>query len=40
MVTGLDWVRRTMELLGWIAPGELQLFVPEQLDEAKAWVAG
>ncbi len=35
----LGWVRRTMELLGWIAPGDLKLFTHEQLEEAKAWVA-
>ncbi|MEK6251165.1 MAG: STAS/SEC14 domain-containing protein [Actinomycetota bacterium] len=39
IVTDLDWMRRTMQLLGWIAPGELKLLAPEQLDEAKAWVA-
>jgi len=29
-----------MQLLGWIAPGDLKLFTHEQLEEAKAWVAG
>jgi hypothetical protein len=40
VVSDLDWVRRLMELLGWVAPGEVKLFPLEQLAEAKAWVAG
>jgi SpoIIAA-like len=40
VVTDLDWIRRTMDLLGWIAPGELKLFSHDQLADAKAWVAG
>ena len=39
LVTDVDWVRRTVELLGWMTPGELRLFGHEELDEAKAWVA-
>jgi hypothetical protein len=39
LVTDVDWVRHTVELLGWMTPGELRLFDHEQLDEAKAWVA-
>jgi hypothetical protein len=27
-------------LLGWMTPGELRLFSHEEVDEAKAWVAG
>jgi SpoIIAA-like len=40
LVTDVDWVRRAVELLGWMTPGELRLFSHEKLDEAKAWVAG
>jgi SpoIIAA-like len=40
LVTDVDWVRRTVELLGWMTPGELRLFSHGELDEAKAWVAG
>jgi hypothetical protein len=39
-VTDVDWVRRAVELLGWMTPGELRLFAHEELDEAKAWAAG
>jgi hypothetical protein len=39
LVTDVDWVRRTVELLGWMTPGELRLFSHGELDEAKAWVA-
>jgi stage II sporulation SpoAA-like protein len=40
VVSDLDWIRRLMELLGWVVPGEVKLFTFEQLDEAKAWMAG
>jgi hypothetical protein len=39
VVTDLEWVRKMINLLGWIAPGELKLFTPDQLQQAKAWVA-
>jgi hypothetical protein len=39
LVTDVDWVRRTVELLGWMTPGELRLFGHEEVDEAKTWVA-
>ena len=40
VVSDLEWARRLMELLGWAVPGELKLFPLDQLEEAKAWVAG
>lgn len=40
IVTNIDWLRRWMKLGGWIAPGEAKLFRLEEVDEAKAWVAG
>jgi SpoIIAA-like len=40
LVTDVEWVRRAIELLGWMTPGEVRLFGHGELDEAKAWVAG
>jgi hypothetical protein len=40
LVTDVGWIRRAVELLGWMTPGELRLFSHEELDEAKAWVSG
>lgn len=39
LVTDLDWIRNSVHLLGWMAPGELRLFPFNELDQAKAWVA-
>jgi SpoIIAA-like len=39
VVTDLDWIRNAVQLLGWIAPGELRLFPFDELDQARAWVA-
>ena len=40
LVTDVNWVRQTVELLGWMMPGELRLFGHEEVDDAKSWVAG
>jgi hypothetical protein len=39
LVTDLDWIRNSVHLLGWMAPGELKLFPFNELEQAKAWVA-
>jgi hypothetical protein len=39
LVTDVEWIRRAVELLGWMTPGELRLFKHEELEEAKRWVA-
>ena len=39
LVTDLDWIRNSVHLLGWMAPGELKLFPFDELEQAKAWVA-
>jgi SpoIIAA-like len=39
MVTDLDWIRHSVHLLGWLAPGELRLFELDRLEEAVAWAA-
>ena len=40
VVTDVDWLRHGMQMLGWMTPGEARLFSVDELDEAKAWVAG
>lgn len=39
VVTDKDWLRHAVSGFGWLSPGELRVFEPSQLDEAKAWVA-
>jgi len=39
LVTDKDWVRHGAAVAGWLAPGELRLFDPEDTGLAKAWVA-
>jgi hypothetical protein len=39
VVTDVDWLRHTMQLLGWMTPGEARLFALSDLQEAKDWVA-
>jgi hypothetical protein len=39
LVTGKDWVRRGVSIFGWLSPGELRVFDPGELEQAKGWVA-
>ena len=39
VVTDVDWLRRAMQLFGWMTPGEQRLFALSELDQAKEWVA-
>src|SRR5262245_10222135 len=39
VVTDKDWLRHAVSGFGWLSPGELRVFEPGQLAEAKAWVA-
>jgi SpoIIAA-like len=39
LVSDLDWIRKAVHVLGWMAPGELKLFRFDDLEEAKGWVA-
>ena len=38
-VTDKDWMRHAISGFGWLSPGELKVFEPGQLDEAKSWVS-
>jgi hypothetical protein len=40
LVTDVEWVAKAMRAFAWMAPGEVRSFDLDQLEEAKAWVAG
>jgi stage II sporulation SpoAA-like protein len=40
VVTDKDWMRNAIAAFGWISPGELKVFEPGQLEDAKSWLAG
>src|SRR5262245_10847295 len=40
VVTDKDWVRHGVAVFGWVSPGELRLFEPDELEQAAAWAAG
>lgn len=40
LVTDVEWVVRAMRLFAWVAPGEVKTYGLDQVDQAKAWVAG
>jgi hypothetical protein len=39
VVTDVEWIRKAMRMFAWMVPGELLIKEPEQLEEARAWVA-
>jgi hypothetical protein len=39
LVTDKDWIRHAVAAVGWLAPGELRLFGPEETAAARAWVS-
>lgn len=39
VVTDEDWIAKAMHLFAWLVPGEMKTFEPDQLEEAKSWVA-
>ncbi len=38
VVTDKDWIRHAMSAFGWLSPGQMKLFEPDQLDAAREWV--
>ena len=38
VVTGATWVRRSIEAVGWLIPGQVKVFHLVALDDATAWV--
>jgi hypothetical protein len=39
IATDVEWIERATHMFAWMAPGELNVYSLDQLDEAKAWVA-
>ena len=39
VVSGVDWVAKSMRLFSWAMPGELEVFEMDELDKAREWVA-
>lgn len=39
LVTDADWVAKAMRIFAWMAPGEVMVYEPAELEAAKAWVA-
>src|ERR1700757_3869220 len=40
VVSDKDWVARTLHAVGWMVPGELDIFGLDELERAKEWAAG
>jgi stage II sporulation SpoAA-like protein len=40
IVTDIDWMARATRLFAWMIPGEARVFRRDELEDAKAWVAG
>jgi SpoIIAA-like len=40
VVTDKDWMRHAISAFGWLSPGELRVFEPDELERAKAWTGG
>ena len=40
LVTDVDWMVKAMRMFSWLAPGEVSAWPCNELEEAKAWVAG
>lgn len=39
VVTDAPWVRRTVQAMGWLIPGEVRVFPDSALDAATSWIA-
>ncbi|MBY0290976.1 MAG: STAS/SEC14 domain-containing protein [Mycobacteriaceae bacterium] len=40
IVTDKEWVAHTVHVVGWMVPGELEVFGLADLERAKEWAAG
>jgi hypothetical protein len=38
IVGDADWLRRSLQALGWAMPGEVRMFAADELDAARAWI--
>jgi hypothetical protein len=39
VVTDVDWIVKSIHMFAWMMPGEVRVFGPDELDDAKRWVA-
>jgi SpoIIAA-like len=39
IVTDVDWISKSIRAFGFMAPGEVKVFAPDELGAAKVWVA-
>jgi SpoIIAA-like len=40
VVTDKDWMRHAIASFGWLMPGQIRVFEPGELEQAKAWTGG
>jgi hypothetical protein len=40
IVTDVEWIAKASHMFAWLAPGDLNVYPLDQLDQAKIWVAG
>jgi len=40
VVSEADWLENAIKAFGWMMPGEVKVFDDDEVDEAKAWLAG
>ena len=40
VVTDKDWIRHGIAAFSWVIPGEIRVFEPGHVDEAKSWLGG
>ena len=38
MVTDEDWLEHSIRALGWAIPGDIKVFEPDDLDDARRWI--
>ncbi|HEX3392517.1 MAG TPA: STAS/SEC14 domain-containing protein [Solirubrobacteraceae bacterium] len=38
IVTDVEWIGKAFRLFAWMTPGEVKVYRPDQLEEAKSWV--
>jgi hypothetical protein len=40
VVTDKDWIRHGVAAFSWVIPGEIRVFEPHEVADAKAWTGG
>ncbi len=38
--TDVEWIAKALQMFAWLTPGEVKLYGLDELEAAKAWVAG